>query len=143
MPASSVIGVERQVRALELRVGVEHHRAGDRCRDGSEIGDDAVIGDGKIGFQHGENAGTAFFLERDGLADGVIRCGRGNPCDHRHAARCGFEGHLHHPLLLRPIQIGKLAGGAKRRQPVNPSIEQMLDQGGQYLVHDPAMPVDR
>ena len=47
---------QRQVRALELRVGVEHHGPPPRgLRDGAEIRLHALLADGEIGFQDGED----------------------------------------------------------------------------------------
>ena len=61
--------VEGKVAALELRIGVEHHRNVDRVGDGAEVGFDLRILEWKIGFEDGEDAVGAERLIVHGLCD--------------------------------------------------------------------------
>ena len=54
--------VEREIGALELRIGIEDDRHIDRIGDGAEIAFDLRLGEREIGFENGENAGGAELL---------------------------------------------------------------------------------
>ena len=134
---------ERQIAALELRVGVEHDRTGDRLRDRREIGDHAVLGDREIGLEDREDPGAPHALELGRLAHRVPCRGRRHPGHHRHPAGCRRKRDLDDAALLRPAQIGELAGGPERREAVHPGCDEVLDQRRQHLVPDAAILADR
>ncbi len=110
---------KRKVRALEIRVGVEHDRERHRVRHRLEVGVDAVIGNRKVGFEDRENAVAADALHLARLEDGVGDRRR------RHAGydRNAPVGRLHDDFddapPLRPVEIGEFAGRPKRREAVD------------------------
>jgi hypothetical protein len=134
---------EREVAALEPRIGVEHDRTGDRVGDRLEVGDDAILGHREIGLENREDAGAAQALEFGRLPDRLGRGGRRDARDHRHPPGRPLERHLDHPALLRPLQIGELAGRAERCQPVHAGRDQMLAEPPQHLILDPPGRVHR
>ena len=125
--------VERQIRALELRIGVDHDGNIDRIRDRAEIGFDAGVGNRKIGFHDRQNAVGAELLIRPRLRHRIRRRGRGNAGDHGHAALCGLDRGLHHRRALRCVEIGELAGRAERRQSVHAGLDEIVAQPRQHV----------
>ena len=83
--------IERQVGALELRVGVDHDGNVDGIRDGAEIGFDLRIRQREIGFEDGEDAVGAELLIGLRLRDRIRRRGRGDAGDDGHALLRGLD----------------------------------------------------
>jgi hypothetical protein len=111
--------IERQVGALKLRIGVDHHGNIDGIGNGPKIGFDLRVAERKIGFENGKDAVGAELLIGSRLRD-RIRCrGRGDAGDHGHASPSRFDRGLHHSCALRVVEIGELAGRAERRQPMH------------------------
>src|SRR5450759_2121799 len=54
--------VEGEIAALELRIGIEHHRNVDAVCDGAEVRLDLRVLERKVGFENGEDAVGAEFL---------------------------------------------------------------------------------
>ena len=92
--------VEREIAALELRIGVEHDRNVDRVGDGAKVGFDLRVLEREVGFEDGEDAVGAELLVDLRLLDGVGGRGRGDARDHRHAFARGFDRRAHHGLAL-------------------------------------------
>ena len=76
-------------------------------------------------------------------ADSLGGRGRRHARDHRHPAGGRLERDLDHAPLLRPVEIGELAGRAERRQAVHAGRDQVLAKARQHLVLDPPGLVDR
>ena len=132
----------RQVRALEIRVGVDHHRTRHRPGRRGEERDDAVLGDGEIGFQRRDHAGDAHGLEFAGLTARLGGGGGGDAGDHRHPPGRRFQRDFHHPFLLFPRKVRELAGAAERRQAVDAGGDDVLAEPAENPVHDRAVVVD-
>ncbi len=81
---------EREVGALEAGIGVEHDRQVDGLGDRPEIGDDAILGNGEIRLEDGQDAVGAGRRDASCLGHRVGRRGRGD------------AGHHRHPLLAPP-----------------------------------------
>ncbi len=135
--------VERQVRTLELRIGVDHHGNVDGVGDGAEIGFDLRVGEREIRFQDREDAVGAELFIGLCLRHRVRGRGRGDAGHHRHAAVRGLDRGLHHGRALRVVEIGELAGRAERRQPVHARLDQIVAQPAQHLGADLAGRIDR
>ena len=128
--------IERQIGALELRIGVDHDGNVDRVGNGAEIGFDLRIGEREIGFQDRENAVGAELLIGLRLRHRVRRRGRGDAGDHGHAALRGLDRGLHHRRALRVVEIGELAGRAERRQPMHAGLDEIVAEPAQHLGAD-------
>jgi hypothetical protein len=135
--------VERQVRALELRIGVDHHGDIDRIGDGAKIGFDLGIPEREIRFHDCENAVGAELLIGLGLLDCVHRRGRRDAGNHRHAALGGLDGRLHHRRALRVIEIGELTGRAERRQSVHARFDEIVAEPAEHPGSDIPLGVER
>ena len=120
--------VEREIGALELRIGIEDDRNIDGVGDGAEIAFDLRLGEREIGFENGENAAGAEFLVTPRLVDRVPRRGGRDAGHHRHAAGGGFDGRAHHVGALHGPQISEFAGRAERRDAVHAGFDQIVDQ---------------
>ena len=59
--------IKRKIRALELRIGVDHDGNIDRIRDAPEIGFHLRVGKRKVRFQNRQNAVGTELLIRDRL----------------------------------------------------------------------------
>ena len=134
--------VEREIRALELRIGVDHHGNIDRVRDGAKIGFDLAVTERKIRFQDRQNAVGAELLAGFGLGHRIRRRGRGDAGVHRHAASCHLDRGLHHGLTLRVVEIGKLAGRAERRQSVHAGLDEIVAKTAEHIGADLACGID-
>ena len=88
--------VEREVAALELRIGVEHDRNVDGVGDGAEVGFDLRVLQREIGFEDREDAVGAELLVARRLRDRVGGRGRGDAGDHRHAPLRRLDRGAHH-----------------------------------------------
>jgi hypothetical protein len=135
--------VEREVAALELRIGIEHDRNVDGVGDGAEIALHLRIPEREVGFEDGENAVGAELLVAPSLRDRVGRCGRGDARYDRDAAAGGGDRRAHHRLALGAVEIGELAGRAERGQPMHAGRDEIIDQPAQHVVEHAAGRVDR
>ena len=135
--------VERQVAALELRIGVEHHRNVDRVGDGAEVGFDLRVLEREIGFENGEDAVGAELLVALGLLDRVGGGGRRDARDHRHALVRGLDGRRTTVCALLAVEIGELAGRAERGQPMHAGLDQVGRKLPEHVGVDAAGRVDR
>ncbi len=135
--------IERQVRALELRIGIDHDGNIDGIGNGTEIALDLRVADREIRFEDRENTIGADLLAGPRLLHRIRRRSRGNAGDHRHAPVRGFDGGLHHRQPLRPVQIGEFAGRAERRQPVHLRLDEVIAQPAEHIGADVAVGVDR
>ena len=135
--------VERQIGALELRIGIEHDRHVDGVGDGAEIILDLRVLEREIGFQDGENAIGAELVVKARLRDGVCRRGRRNAGDHRNAAGRGLDRGAHDGGALLVIEIGEFAGRAERRHAMHAGGDEIVDQPGEHIGADLAIGIDR
>jgi len=134
---------QAEVRTLEARVGVQHHRQRHRLADRPEVREHAVVGEREVGLEDGENAVGPEPLPLARLIDGVGGRGRGHAGNDRHTAGGRLDDHLDHPSALVAAQVGELAGRSERRQPVHAGADQVLAQTAEDFVLDPAALVDR
>ncbi len=135
--------IEREIRALELRVGVDHDGNVDGVGDGAEVGFDLRIGDRKVRLHDRENAVGAKFLMRLCLRHCVrCRC-RGDAGNHGHAAFGRFDGRLHDRRALRMVEIGELTGRSERRQPMHARRDEVVTEPAQHLGANLARCIDR
>ena len=125
---SRVMHIERQVRALELRIGVDHDGNIDRIGDGAEIAFDLRVAEREIRFQDRENAVGAEFLIGLGLRHRIRVEVEATPATTGTRPVRGFDRGLHHGQALRVVEIGKLAGRAERRQPVHARLDEIIAQ---------------
>jgi hypothetical protein len=107
--------IERQVGALELRVGVDHDGNVDGVGNGAEVRFDLCIGNRKVRLHDRQNAVGSEFLMRSCLRHRVRCRRRGDAGDHGHAPLCGFDRGLYDGRALRLVEIGELAGRSERR----------------------------
>lgn len=143
MACEPLDAVEREVRALELRIGVDHDGDVDRLCNRAEIGFDLRIGKREIRLQDRQNAVGPARLIRFRLRHGVQCRGRGDAGHHRHAAAGRFDGGLDDRHPLGAAQIRKLAGRAERRQAVHPGSNEILAQPRQHVAADGAVGIER
>ena len=134
--------VKRQIAALEIRIGIEHHRDIDGVGDGAEVGLDLRVFQREIGFENGEDAVGAESLIALRLFDRVGGRCRGDAGDHRHALVRGFNGGLDHGVALFAREIGEFAGRAERRQPMHAGVDQIGRQFAQHIGFDPPLRID-
>ena len=135
--------IQRQVRALELRIGVDHDGDIDRIGNGTEVGFDLRLGERKIGFEDRQDTVGAALLIGFCLHDCVRGRCRGDAGNDGHAAIGGLDGRLHHGGALRIVEIGEFAGRAERRQAVHAGLDQVIAKGAQHAVADVAGGIDR
>jgi hypothetical protein len=134
--------IETEIGALELRIGVDDDGNGDRVGDGAKIAFDLRIGKREISLENGQDAIGAELLIGSGLRHRVIGRCRGNAGHHRYSPPRGFNGRLHHHGALFAAQIGKLAGGTERRQPVNAGFDEIVAQPAEHVAADIAVGID-
>ena len=96
--------VERQVGALELRIGVDHDGNVDGVGNGAEIALDLRVCEREIRLQDRQDAVGAKLLVGLRLRHGVGRRGRGDAGDHRHAASRRLDRGPHHRGALRGVR---------------------------------------
>ena len=82
--------IQREVGALELRIGIDHDGNVDGIRDGAEVGFDLRVADREIRLHDRENAIGAEFLMRPCLRHRVRRRGRCDAGNDRHPAPGGL-----------------------------------------------------
>ena len=130
--------IEREVGALELRVGVDHDGNVDGVGNGAEIGFHARIAKRKIRFQDRQNAVGTKPLIGLGLRHRIRDRGRDHARDHGHAAFRRRDRGLDHGRALRGIEIGEFAGRAERCQPVHTGGNEIVAELTQHFRADPA-----
>jgi hypothetical protein len=125
--------IQREIAALEIRVGVEHDRNVDRVRNRAEVSLDLSILQREIRFEDREDAGRAHRLVIARLRHRVAGRRRRDAGDHRHALVGGFNRRLHHIAPLRLVEIRKLARRTERRQAVNAGFDQIVGQFAEHV----------
>ncbi len=135
--------IQRQIGALELRIGVDHHGNIDRVRDGAKVRFDLRIAKREIRFQDGEDAVGTHLLIGPRLRHRIQRRGRDDAGDHRHPPLRSFNRRLHHCDALHVVEIGELAGRAERRQPVHPRYDEIVAEPAEYFGTDLPVGVNR
>jgi hypothetical protein len=135
--------IQREIRALELGIGVDHHGNVDRVRDAAEVGFDLRVGERKIRFEDREDAVGAEFLIGAGLRDRIGRRGGDHAGDHGHTAFCRCDRRAHHGGALVGIEIGEFAGRTERRQSVHAGLDQIIAKPGENILADVAGRIDR
>ncbi|MEY9234755.1 hypothetical protein ABIF78_007078 [Bradyrhizobium japonicum] len=118
--------VEREIGALELRIGVDDDGDVDGIRDAAEVGFDLGIGEREVRLQDRQNPVGAEPLVGLRLRHCIRRRGGGDAGHNRHTALRGLDGGLHDRGALRGIEIGELAGRTQRRQPVHACADQIV-----------------
>ena len=135
--------IEREIRTLELRIGIDHDGNIDRIRNGAKIGFDLRIGQRKIRLQDRQNAVGAEFLIRLRLRHRIQRRGRGNAGHDRHAAFRGLNRGLNDGFALGVVKIGKLAGRAEWRQAVDARSNEIVAETCQHIATNGTVGIDR